>query len=569
MKKNSTYLLIGLLFAILPITMLACSSSGGGTPETTTTISSSTTITATTTTSSTTTTLHSGVIILSRDPGTFAEHIICSTPITVVFSGDLDSSSVNTSTFLLNIAGGSAISGTVSYSNKVATFEPATILTYNSTYEISLQGVKDTDEITLETSTWSFTTGRVLRSFYKGEGHYYHNPPTLYNNYLYVGTDNTLVNTHNCYFFKLDTTLTKIWEYSLGTNPVAGAGVVDINNNVYFIYNKANEYGGNTAYLCTLDQNGIFRWEKELGTPTGFGMMTPALSADKLVVYAGAWGRGNYLYAFSCDSTDGTPLWTYAQGGMVPVIDNNGRIYVTAKNADDYEVVHCVSSSGSLEWISDQLSFEVTYSGPELVNSPVFSKDWTHLYVTDGPTLNCINTTTGTLEWSFAIDLIAGDDIRIRCSPAVDEEGNIFFGTKSTSNTTGSMYALNPNGTLKWHNTTNTHDHYSSPAIGNDGVLYQGTEGMVFEAIHKDDGTYHWSTTTPSGMGGDITWSSPAIDSNGIAYVGNIWGTNPSGEAAYGGYLFAIQTDSTGLKTDCGSPKYHGGNANTGRRYDE
>jgi len=131
------------------------------------------------------------------------------------------------------------------------------------------------------------------------------------------------------------------------------------------------------------------------------------------------------------------------------------------------------------------------------------------------------------------------------------------------------MYALNPNGTLKWHNTTNTHDHYSSPAIGNDGVLYQGTEGMVFEAIHKDDGTYHWSTTTPSGMGGDITWSSPAIDSNGIAYVGNIWGTNPSGEAAYGGYLFAIQTDSTGLKTDCGSPKYHGGNANTGRRYDE
>lgn len=79
--------------------------------------------------------------------------------ISVNFSKEMDASSINTSTFTLKQAG-IAVSGTVSYSGKTATFTPAAVLTANTLYTATLStGIKSADQVALATSTqWTFTT---------------------------------------------------------------------------------------------------------------------------------------------------------------------------------------------------------------------------------------------------------------------------------------------------------------------------------------------------------------------------------------------------------------------------
>jgi outer membrane protein assembly factor BamB len=89
------------------------------------------------------------------------------------------------------------------------------------------------------------------------------------------------------------------------------------------------------------------------------------------------------------------------------------------------------------------------------------------------------------------------------------------------------LYALNPDGTKKWHFTTGDHIP-SSPAIGFDGTIYIGSVDNNLYAINPD-GTEKWHFTADSG----IRWSSPTIDHNGTVYIGSLdnkfYAINPDG----------------------------------------
>src|SRR3990170_1075687 len=71
----------------------------------------------------------------------------------------MNSSTINTSTFTLS-SSGSSVSGTVSYSNKTATFTPSGNLSYSITYTAKITtGVKDIGGNAMSSNyTWSFTT---------------------------------------------------------------------------------------------------------------------------------------------------------------------------------------------------------------------------------------------------------------------------------------------------------------------------------------------------------------------------------------------------------------------------
>ena len=79
------------------------------------------------------------------------------------FSEALDPATVNTSTFTLN-DGATPVSGTVSYSNRVATFTPASNLAANTLYTATLTtAVTDVPGNPLAANvTWTFTTGTTL-----------------------------------------------------------------------------------------------------------------------------------------------------------------------------------------------------------------------------------------------------------------------------------------------------------------------------------------------------------------------------------------------------------------------
>jgi outer membrane protein assembly factor BamB len=66
------------------------------------------------------------------------------------------------------------------------------------------------------------------------------------------------------------------------------------------------------------------------------------------------------------------------------------------------------------------------------------------------------------------------------------------------------LYAINPDGTLKWRYGTYSYVH-SSPAIGSDGTIYVGSWDNYLYAINPN-GTLKWRYLTD-----DDVESSPAL----------------------------------------------------------
>jgi len=115
----------------------------------------------------------------------------------------------------------------------------------------------------------------------------------------------------------------------------------------------------------------------------------------------------------------------------------------------------------------------------------------------------------GTLKWRYYTG-----GLILRCCPAIAEDGTIYIGSWDDC-----LHAVNPNGTRKWKFASNG-NIVSSPAIGSDGTIYFGTMwgtgngGKIFAV--NPDGTEKWHYTT----GYDVC-SDPAIGDDGTIYIGS------------------------------------------------
>jgi outer membrane protein assembly factor BamB len=65
----------------------------------------------------------------------------------------------------------------------------------------------------------------------------------------------------------------------------------------------------------------------------------------------------------------------------------------------------------------------------------------------------------------------------VESSPAVGADGTIYVGSDDHN-----LYAINPDGSLKWRYDTGD-KVYSSPAIGSDGTIYAGSDDDNLYAI--------------------------------------------------------------------------------------
>jgi outer membrane protein assembly factor BamB len=93
-------------------------------------------------------------------------------------------------------------------------------------------------------------------------------------------------------------------------------------------------------------------------------------------------------------------------------------------------------------------------------------------------------------------------------SPAVGTDGTIYFGSDN-----GNIFALYPNGTLKWKYKTN-HMVLSSPAISDDGTVYCGSHDGKLYALYPNNGTLKWKYGTGGWVRGN-----PSIGDDGTIYV--------------------------------------------------
>jgi outer membrane protein assembly factor BamB len=136
--------------------------------------------------------------------------------------------------------------------------------------------------------------------------------------------------------------------------------------------------------------------------------------------------------------------------------------------------------------------------------SPIIDSDGT-IYAGSGRELYAINP-DGSLKWMYQ----TGGSI-IGSTPAIAEDGTIYFCSWDDY-----LHAINPDGTRKWRFCAHD-DIASSPAIAEDGTIYFGTmlSGNNIYAVNPN-GTEKWHYTT----GYPVT-SDPAIGDDGTVYIGS------------------------------------------------
>jgi large repetitive protein len=243
------------------------------------------------------------------------------------------------------------------------------------------------------------------------------------------------------------------------------------------------------SYLYAARPDGSQKWKFRIGVASG----SPVIGADGTIYINDGDGT---VYAVD---PAGTKKWQFDIGtasgveaglnGSTPALGRDGIVYVGSCDKNLY----AITSSGKLSW-KFQTDGEVCYSAPTIgPTGTIFVGSTDH-------DLYAINP-NGSLKWSFAGRDWAG-------SPAVDADGNVYFGSG------GELYALDSRGTLRWHFPLRS--MVGSPVFGADGTIYV-TAGSNIDAL-APDGSLKW--IFGCGCGGDMSPSS-AIGADGTIYAGS------------------------------------------------
>jgi outer membrane protein assembly factor BamB len=233
--------------------------------------------------------------------------------------------------------------------------------------------------------------------------------------------------------------------------------------------------------LHALSPSGVEKWFFPIGVRTG----SPTIAADG-TIYVGASDR--HVYAIQ---PDGTAKWNVALDNSIyesPAIANDGTIYVCT-----FSSIFALNPDGTQRWSIDL--------GAQ-IRAPAIAADGT-IYVANQGTLDAISPNgTGRFTY-YVLGAVEG-------APVVGTDGTVFI-TASTD-TTPSLVALHPDGTLAWGKSLHGGEVYGTTAVAGDGtVLVTTSMGRLF--AFTPAGVQKWAVQL-SGLLGP-----PVISSDGIVYV--------------------------------------------------
>lgn len=236
------------------------------------------------------------------------------------------------------------------------------------------------------------------------------------------------------------------------------------------------------------------------------------LHFDKPIVGSPSVGPNGTIYVTSHDhklhavDPDGSLLWSFATQDRIwstPAIAEDGTVYT---GSDDDHLYAIDGATGELKW---------KYRVGACTEPTGFGPDGTRCDVDGGPTLGPDGSIyvggdglyalwpNGTLRWKFATPQ------HVPTAPALAANGMIYIGCMDDV-----VYAVRPDGTKEWEFRT-TRDIESSIAVAQDGTLYFGGDDDKVYAL-APDGTQKWKIVT----GGDVR-ASPSIAPDGTIYVGS------------------------------------------------
>ena len=281
------------------------------------------------------------------------------------------------------------------------------------------------------------------------------------------------------------------WKYYIKWG-FQGSPVIDSDGIIYA--------GGGDNSLYAFYPNGTLKWK--FGKTYSPIRTTPVIATDGTIYVAIG---DNFLYAIK---SDGTLKWKYDSGtGFIssPAIGTEGTIYVCSKDS-----LYAINSDGTL-----RRKYEL---GGGSGSTPAIDIDGT-IYVGSNKKYYAINS-DGTLKWKFNTNDI------ICSSVSIGDDKTIYVVTMGNDPLYPFLYALKPNGNVKWKFQMEGDIFHCSPAIGPTGTIYVGTEHDYFYAVNPN-GTQKWKLEV------SIGYSTPAIGADGTIFIGSnknhLYAINPNG----------------------------------------
>jgi outer membrane protein assembly factor BamB len=247
-------------------------------------------------------------------------------------------------------------------------------------------------------------------------------------------------------------------------------------------------------------------WEVELEKQVYY--CAPAVGDDGTIYvstglwYWTEWGR---LHAVS---PEGDVLWSYDldHNGYSPTVGLDGTIYIQ----DAQNFVYALNPDGTLRWkFTDfDLPDHPRYDVGQRV--PAIGADGTVYAPADG--LYALDPETGVRLWRFNPRLWKS----CRQSPVIGADGTIYIFIHQHD-----LYAVNPDGTEKWHAQLDDEREmsFACPAIDTDGTLYIPAEMYhdSFLYAFTSGGTFKWKYTVEGE--GRLVRASPTIAADGTIYI--------------------------------------------------
>ena len=256
-----------------------------------------------------------------------------------------------------------------------------------------------------------------------------------------------------------------------------------------------------------------------------------ALGPDGTLYFgAGSTVAGNDARLFAYDSRTGGKKWEIVVGtgynaNNAVAIGADGTIYLRHEAATP-------SASRLFAFTDLGTSAAVKWSAPipgSSYASAVTGPDGTIYLGSDDATTRhrfyAINPADGSVKWSLPTDNA------VYTAAAIDGTGNLYYGTL----TSGRLYSTTSAGASRWVYTGASLGTSSSPALSPDGstVYFAGYDGKL-HAVRTADGSARWVFP----LGKEVRASSPAVDANGVVYIGS-----------YDGLLYAVNPDGTLKRT--------------------
>jgi len=341
------------------------------------------------------------------------------------------------------------------------------------------------------------------------------------------------------------------WKFnSPGGHGISSPTVIGSNGRVYtgtwkndlFLKDKAK---GHSGTLCALSPKGSLDWlhDSDRGSLLASAIeSSPLLTSDGKIIYGKDDGhvyavtsRGELVWDFACDDPF-KPEAPYDDNEQVipsPVIGKDGTLYVCSHWGNVYNPTVVREMSRRIPRIK------------ELGIKPVKKPLWGKLYA--------INVQTGSRKWVYDPSLDSPSHKRVMWgSPAIGDDGTIYFTCYDGNSYNGYLYALNPAGIKKWRFPKNDGEKIdalqSSPSIGRDGTIYVGSFGGKNKArlfALNPDGSLKWSYEVAENR---IT-STPGIGPDGTIYVGaHNWGFLFNPNMSVKGHMYAIEDSRNGPK---------------------